>query len=49
MTVPVHPAKNTAGCTMAQLTDQGAEFTTLTHLKDHPWNGAVTKLAWRST
>ncbi|HEY1049127.1 MAG TPA: metallophosphoesterase [Prosthecobacter sp.] len=42
------PAESTTGWTMAQLTDQGAEFTTLTHVKNHPWNRAVSKLTWRS-
>jgi 3',5'-cyclic-AMP phosphodiesterase len=43
----LNPAKSTTGWTMAQLTDRSGEFTTLTHLKGHPWNGAVKKLAWR--
>lgn len=42
------PAESTTGWTMAQLGDDGGEFTTLTHLKDHPWNRAVQKLAWRA-
>ncbi|MGV3661971.1 MAG: hypothetical protein ACO1TE_17435 [Prosthecobacter sp.] len=25
----------------------GAEFTTLTHLMEHPWNRAAQKLRWR--
>lgn len=43
----LRPQESTTGWTMAQLTDRGGEFTTLTHMKGHPWNGAVKKLAWR--
>ncbi len=38
---------STTGWTMAQLSDQGADFTTLTHEKAHAWNGKVEKVAWR--
>jgi 3',5'-cyclic-AMP phosphodiesterase len=44
----LNPSESTTGWTMAQLTDQSGEFTTLTHLKGHAWNGAVKNLAWRS-
>jgi 3',5'-cyclic-AMP phosphodiesterase len=44
----LRPEESTTGWTMAQLTDRGGEFTTLTHLKAHRWNGAVKKLAWRA-
>lgn len=40
-------AESTTGWTMAQLSDRCGEFTTLTHLKQHAWNGAVRKLMWR--
>jgi 3',5'-cyclic-AMP phosphodiesterase len=40
--------ESTTGWTMAQLSDQGGEFTTLTHTKAHAWNGASKKLTWRS-
>ena len=43
-----NPTASTTGWTMAQLTDQGADFTTLTHARDHAWNGLVEKAAWRS-
>lgn len=39
--------ESTTGWTMAQLSDRGGEFTTRTHFKRHPWNGAVQKLTWR--
>lgn len=42
-----NPAESTTGWTMAQLADQGGEFTTLTHVQGHPWNRMVEKLAWR--
>lgn len=42
------PEESTTGWTMAQFTDTGGEFTTLTHTNDHPWNRAVAKLAWRT-
>ena len=42
-----NPTASTTGWTMAQLTDQGADFTTLTHAQDHAWNGRVEKVAWR--
>lgn len=41
------PEESTTGWTMAQISEHGGEFTTLTHAKDHPWNGAVSKLVWR--
>lgn len=41
------PAESTTGWTMGQLTDKGGEFMTLTHVKAHPWNRAVERLAWR--
>ncbi|GEP41062.1 hypothetical protein BGE01nite_03530 [Brevifollis gellanilyticus] len=44
----LRPEVSTTGWTMAQLTENGAEFMTLTHLRDHPWDGAVRKLEWRS-
>ena len=43
-----NPTASTTGWTMAQLSDQGAEFTTLTHEKAHAWNGKVEKAAWRA-
>jgi Icc protein len=43
----LRPTESTTGWTMAQLSDEGGEFTTLTHEKAHPWNRTVTKLAWR--
>ncbi|MGV3662543.1 MAG: metallophosphoesterase family protein [Prosthecobacter sp.] len=43
------PEESTTGWTMARLTEEGGEFTTFTHLRDHPWNRAVAKLAWRPT
>ena len=42
-----NPTASTTGWTMAQLTDQGADFTTLTHAKEHAWNGMVQKVVWR--
>jgi len=42
------PEESTTGWTMARLSEVGADFTTLTHLKAHPWNRAVQKLAWRT-
>lgn len=38
---------STTGWTLVQLTDHGAQFATLTHQRDHPWNGAVQPLTWR--
>lgn len=43
-----NPTASTTGWTMAQLTDQGADFTTLTHSPDHAWNGKVEKVVWRT-
>lgn len=43
-----NPSASTTGWTMAQLSDQGAEFTTLTHVQDHAWNGKVEKAVWRA-
>ena len=43
-----NPTASTTGWTMAQLTDQGADFTTLTHAQDHAWNGRVEKAVWRA-
>lgn len=43
-----NPSASTTGWTMAQLTDQGAEFTTLTHAQEHAWNGKVEKAVWRA-
>jgi 3',5'-cyclic-AMP phosphodiesterase len=42
-----NPAVSTTGWTLARLASQGAEFKTLTHAADHPWNGAVENLTWR--
>ena len=42
-----NPTASTTGWTMVQLTDQGADFTTLTHEKAHAWNGKVEKVGWR--
>lgn len=42
------PEESTTGWTMARLTENGGDFTTLTHLQEHPWNRAVQRLAWRS-
>ena len=44
----LRPEESTTGWTMAQLSERGAEFTTLTHVKGHAWNGAVKRLAWRA-
>lgn len=41
------PETSATGWTMVQLAREEAEFTTLTHLKDHPWNRAVQSLVWR--
>ena len=38
---------STTGWTMARLSDTGGQFTTLTHLTDHSWNGTIEKLDWR--
>lgn len=43
-----NPTASTTGWTMAEFTDQGAEFTTLTHAPDHAWNGRVEKALWRA-
>jgi 3',5'-cyclic AMP phosphodiesterase CpdA len=43
-----NPTASTTGWTMAQLSDQGADFTTLTHAQDHAWNGKMEKAAWRA-
>jgi len=43
-----NPTESTTGWTMVQLSDQGADFTTLTHAQDHAWNGKVEKAAWRA-
>lgn len=40
------PAESTTGWTLAQISDRGGHFKTLTHLKTHPWNGAVQRLVW---
>lgn len=39
---------STTGWTLLRLDEQGAQATTLTHQPDHPWNNAVTDLAWRT-
>ncbi len=43
-----NPEVSTTGWTMARLSDHGGEFTTLTHVPDHPWNGAVESIQWRT-
>ncbi len=40
------PAESTTGWTLAQIFDHGGQFKTLTHMKTHPWNGAVQRLVW---
>ena len=42
-----NPTASTTGWTMAQITDHGADFATLTHAQGHAWNGKVEKVAWR--
>jgi 3',5'-cyclic AMP phosphodiesterase CpdA len=44
-----NPQTSTTGWTLARLTDQGGEFTTRTHIKDHDWDAAVDKAVWRTS
>lgn len=38
---------STTGWTMLRMTEGGAQVTTHTHLKEHPWNGVTVDLTWR--